>query len=42
LLVGGNFVLAGKHADILLAELPPIVHIRKNRTRQRCAGVWNG
>ena len=29
LLVGGNFVLTGKHADILLAELPPIVHIRK-------------
>jgi AraC-like DNA-binding protein len=29
LLVGGNFVLDGKHVDILLAELPPIVHIRK-------------
>ena len=29
LLVGGNFVLTGKHADILLADLPPIVHIRK-------------
>jgi AraC-like DNA-binding protein len=29
LLVGGNFVLMGKQADILLAELPPIVHIRK-------------
>jgi AraC-like DNA-binding protein len=29
LLVGGNFALTGKHADILLAELPPIVHIRK-------------
>ena len=29
LLVGGNFVLAGKPADILLAEPPPIVHIRK-------------
>jgi AraC-like DNA-binding protein len=29
LLVGGNFVLTGKQADILLAELPPIVHIRK-------------
>jgi AraC-like DNA-binding protein len=28
LLVGGNFVLDGKHAEILLAELPPIVHIR--------------
>jgi AraC-like DNA-binding protein len=29
LLVGGNFVLTGKQADILLAQLPPIVHIRK-------------
>jgi AraC-like DNA-binding protein len=29
LLVGGNFVLTGKRSDILLAELPPIVHIRK-------------
>jgi hypothetical protein len=29
LLVGGNFVLTGQPADILLAELPPIVHIRK-------------
>ena len=29
LLVGGNFVLAGKQAEMLLAELPPIVHIRK-------------
>jgi AraC-like DNA-binding protein len=29
LLVGGNFVLTDKPADILLAELPPIVHIRK-------------
>jgi len=29
LLVGGHFVLTGKHGDILLAELPPIVHIRK-------------
>jgi hypothetical protein len=29
LLLGGNFVLTGKPADILLAELPPIVHIRK-------------
>jgi AraC-like DNA-binding protein len=29
LLVGGNFVVTGKPADILLAELPPIVHIRK-------------
>ena len=29
MLVGGNFVLTGKQANILLAELPPIVHIRK-------------
>ena len=29
LLVGGNFILGGKQADVLLAELPPIVHIRK-------------
>ena len=29
LLVGGNFVVSGKPADILLAEMPPIVHIRK-------------
>lgn len=29
LLVGGNFVVAGRPADILLAELPPIVHIQK-------------
>jgi AraC-like DNA-binding protein len=29
LLVGGNFVLIDKPADILLAELPPIVHIQK-------------
>jgi AraC-like DNA-binding protein len=29
LLVGGNFVLTGKQADILLAQLPPVVHIRK-------------
>jgi AraC-like DNA-binding protein len=27
--VGGHFVLSGKHADILLGMLPPIVHIRK-------------
>ena len=30
LLVGGHLVLTGKHSDILLAELPPIVHIREN------------
>ena len=29
LLVGGNFIVTGKPADILLAELPPIVHMRK-------------
>ena len=28
-IVGGHFVLAGSHADILLRSLPPIVHIRK-------------
>jgi len=28
LLVGGNFIVTDKPADILLAELPPIVHIR--------------
>ena len=28
-MVGGHFVLTGKHADILLRSLPPIVHIRK-------------
>ena len=26
-------------AEILLSELPPMVHIGKNRTRQRCAGI---
>jgi AraC-like DNA-binding protein len=29
LLVGGNFILTGKPADVLLADLRPIVHIRK-------------
>jgi AraC-like DNA-binding protein len=28
-LVGSRFVLNGNHADILLAMLPPVVHIRK-------------
>jgi AraC-like DNA-binding protein len=28
-IVGGHFLLAGGHADILLNSLPPIVHIRK-------------
>jgi AraC-like DNA-binding protein len=27
--VGGHFALAGKHADVLLGMLPPVVHIRK-------------
>lgn len=29
LLVGGHFVLTGRHADMLLSSLPPIVHIQK-------------
>ena len=29
-LVGGHFILAGSHADILLSSLPPIVHLRKD------------
>jgi AraC-like DNA-binding protein len=37
LLVGGNFVLVGKQADILLAELPPIVHIRQESDK---AVMW--
>lgn len=28
-LVGGHFLLQGNHAGMLLASLPPIVHIRK-------------
>lgn len=28
MIVGGHFALDGKHADILLSALPPIVHIR--------------
>ena len=28
-LVGSRFVLSGNHADVLLAMLPPVVHIRK-------------
>jgi len=28
-LVGSRFVLGGSHADLLLAMLPPVVHIRK-------------
>lgn len=38
LLVGGNFVLTGKPADILLAELPPIVHIRKESDKTAMRG----
>ena len=33
LLVGGNFVVTGRQADILLEELPPIVHIRNESDR---------
>lgn len=33
LLVGGNFIVTGKPSDILLGELPPIVHIRKESDR---------
>lgn len=32
-LVGGHFALAGRHADVLLRSLPPIVHIRKESDR---------
>jgi AraC-like DNA-binding protein len=31
--VGGHFTLTGEHASILLAVLPPIVHIRKESDR---------
>jgi AraC-like DNA-binding protein len=34
LLIGGHLVLPSKHADILLAELPPIVHIRKESDKE--------
>ena len=34
LLVGGNFIVKGKPADILLAELPPIVHIQKKSDKR--------
>lgn len=33
LVVGGHFVLAGHHADILLGMLPPIVHLREEPDR---------
>jgi hypothetical protein len=39
LLVGGNFVLTGKTADVLLAELPPIVHIRNES--EKAAIRWS-
>jgi AraC-like DNA-binding protein len=29
LIVGGHFLLSGKHADMLLGMLPPIVHLQK-------------
>ena len=31
--IGGHFAFTGKHADILLGMLPPIVHIRKESDR---------
>jgi AraC-like DNA-binding protein len=34
LLVGGNFILSGKQAPTLLAELPPIVHIRNASAKE--------
>jgi AraC-like DNA-binding protein len=39
LLVGGNFVIAGTPADMLLAELPPVVHIRKES--EKAAIRWS-
>ena len=39
LLIGGNFIVTGKPADILLADLPPIVHFRKESDKtamRRC------
>lgn len=39
LLVGGNFVVAGKQADIFLAEMAPIVHIRKES--EKTAMRWS-
>lgn len=32
-IVGGHFTLGGEHAGVLLAMLPPIVHIRKETDR---------
>jgi Cupin len=42
LLVGGNFVLTGKPAEIPLTKLPPLCITGTNRTRQRYAGLWSG
>lgn len=33
-IVGGHFTLAGGHVDVLLAMLPPIVHIRREEDRE--------
>ena len=33
-IVGGHFLLAGPHAELLLQSLPPIVHIRKESDKQ--------
>lgn len=38
-IVGGHFVLAGRHAEILLSSLPPIVHIR--REEDKAAMRWS-
>ena len=39
MLVGGNFILTGKPADVLLADLRPIVHIRKES--EKAAIRWS-
>lgn len=33
-ILGGHFLLAGGHSDILLGSLPPIVHLRKESDRE--------
>ena len=38
-IVGGHFLLAGSHADILLGSLPPIVHIQ--RDADKAAMRWS-
>ena len=38
-IVGGHFLLAGSHAEILLGSLPPIVHIR--READKAAMRWS-